>query len=496
MAKLKISDERAGQYTDNPILFLEDNYTLPETRLNIKLQPFQKDWILGPLFYDLDDKGLRKYNIALLGMPKKNGKSALAAGLALFFMYCDEPFGEIIVAANDKDQASMIIYNKIRRSIMINPTLKRGVRAFKDVIEVLSTGTTCQCIAHQYSSAAGLNPNLTLFDEIWGFKDRKFYDELTVVPTRRNPLIVIVTYAGYEQEGLLWDLYEDGINGSPILDTGDPEIVVNRGLNDPKMFFFWSNKNMADWITEEYLMFQRGRMPPPVYARLHENRWTRATSEWVTEADIRGTHSTPWLLQTEPRTDKPYNYIVATDLGLSHDRAARVVGHYDPDDGKVYIDNMRLWQGSPDEHVPIKEVEEDLVECATRFRARSIVADPWQMEYVIQRLGKGMYNIVPFNFSLDLLHLSQLFVNMLRSRRIVSYEEPALDAELRDTVIKQTAQGWRIDHKKKKVNDLVISLGMMMVEAVRVTYGSLILPGSDEFRQAPISFAGIRGKEF
>ncbi len=482
------------QYLKDPILFMEEHYVLPETMKLIKLQPFQKDWILKPLYYNLKPNGKRKYKKALLGMPKKNGKSAFAAGLGIYHLFCGENFGEVIVAANAKDQASMIIYNKMRRSVMMDKELHRACSPMhKEKIEVYSTGTTARCIAAQFETAAGLNPTLTMFDELWGTKDRKFYDELTVVPTRQDPLIVIVTYAGYEEEGLLWDLYNDGMEGETIIDTGDPEIVVKQGRKDKDLFMFWSNKNLQPWVTKEYIDGQRASLPPDVFARLHENRWVSSGSQFITEDDIDGLHNTPWVIQIAPITDRYVRYFVATDLGLSHDRTARVVGHYEPRDNNVYIDNIRVWQGTVEAHVPIEEVEKDLVDCAITYRASTLIMDPWQMEYVIQRLKK-YYQVKPFSFQGDITHLSQVLINLIRSKRLKCYQEPMLDDELRTTIIRQGSNGWRIDHAVKRTNDLVIATGMMCMEAISGAT-NFILPGDDEFTTAP-EFQGIRNREF
>lgn len=490
-----ITAEQAKRYVRDPINFLEERYILPETIKHIKLEWWQKEWILKPLFYDLDENGKRKYNTAIIAMPKKNGKSALGAGLCMNALFCWEPFGEIIIAANAKDQASMIIYNKLRRSVMLEPDLKRATQPLrKEIIEVHSTGTIARCVAHQFETAAGLNPNFTIFDELWGFSDRKFFDELTVVPTRENPLITIVTYAGYNEEGLLWDLYNDGIEGESILDTGDPDVHVMRGKKDKKLFMFWSHKNLASWVTPDYIEGQRNRMPPEVFARLHENRWVSAGTQFITEADIDGLHSTPWVIQTSPRTDRYTRYIVATDLGLSHDRTVRVIGHLDTEDKNVYIDNIRIWQGSPDEHVPIAEVEADLIECAKTFGTATLVIDPWQMEYVIQRL-RPYYTVVPFSFAKDIHHLSQVFINVLRSKRLKGYHEPELDAELRHTIIRQTPRGWRLDHPRRKVNDIVISTGMMVLEAVRGMLDAGVMAEPEFFDAKPIG-RGLAGREY
>lgn len=498
-----ITNDQVGRYArcdiERPeetgiIAFLEEQYILPETRKVIKLERWQKDWILTPVFYDLHE-GKRKYNILLMGLPKKNGKSAFGAGIALYTLFAGEPYGEIIIAANAKDQASMIIYTKVRRAVSLNYNLKRSTLILKQVLEGKTTGTTIRCVAHQYETAAGLNPNLTVFDELWAFGDRRFFDELTLVPTRPDPLIVIVTYAGYEQKGLLWDLYSDGMAGPPVVDTGDPEVIVRRGKKDPGMFMFWSYKNLASWIMPSYLEGQRRRLPPEVFARLHENRWVTLGSQFITHDDIEAMHNVPWFMQTTPRTDRHLNYIVASDIGLSHDRTARVVGHYNPDDRNIYIDNIRVWQGTMEEHVNLEEVEQDLVECANTFKARTLVIDPWQMEYTIQRL-KGAYTVVPFNASTDTQLLSQVFVNMLRSHRLVCYHDPMFEEELSSAIIKQTMKGWRIDHKGNRKNDIIIAVGMMMLEALKAQYGIVAMPTDDDFLTPPAAFKGIRAQEF
>ena len=463
---------KLGNYPDNPIAFLEDHYILPETKKQIQLEWWQKDLILKPLFYDLNDDGGWKYDVALIGMPKKNGKSTLGAGIGIYSLYCGEEQGEVIVAANDRDQASQIVYSKISRSIGLNPRLDNGVWNFKGQIKIRSTGTICRCIAHQHESAAGLNPSLTIFDELWGFSDRLFYDELTPVPTRRNPLVLIVTYAGHKAEGLLWELYQDGMQGDDLFpdlkDLKEMEIYVRRGKNDQRMFMFWTHQNLASWVSTEYLAKQKRRLPPNVFQRLHENRWAALEAGFITRQDVANCMKNGWKLQLSPRPE--YKYIIAIDLGLRHDRTAMAVVHFDPNDQSVYLDQLKVWEGSVDDPVPIYQVERELVEAAEKFgqyMGVTIVIDPWQMEATIQKL-RGFYNVKPFNFSSDMTRLSETLVTLIRNERFVMYSDPRLTDELESIWAKQTSRGWRIDHASGQRNDCVIALGMAMTEAVRV----------------------------
>jgi phage terminase large subunit-like protein len=473
----ELTPERLRRYNHDIIAFLEEQYVCPETGKLIVLEEWQKDLIFRPLFYDLNADGTRKYTLALLGMCKKNGKSTIAAGIGLWFCFAGERHGEIIIAANNLDQASLIIYDKIREAFKLNPNLSAAARLLKDRIEMKSTGTSCRPIAHKYQTAAGVNPTLVLFDELWGFPGREFYDELTTSPARKNPLSLIVTYAGYDKDSLLYELYQTGLK-----------------RKDPKMFFLWLQENKASWVTQEYLDTQRRRLPPNSYARFHENRWASPEGTFITDADIERLHSVPWSKQYGPNQTLELEYIVSCDLGLRHDRTARCVGHFDPRDGRVYVDDLQWWEGTKAEQVKVAEVEKDLWECAARFKAKRLVIDPWQMEYVMQRL-KGYFTVEGFNFNADMMHMSQTLITMVRGGTLVCYNEPMLDRELKEAVGKQVGQGWRIDHVRGKRNDCLMAVGMMACAAVGNAFNLTYIPGPDDFVAKP-QFDGIFQKEF
>lgn len=231
-------------YKNNVINYLEDHYYIIETKEPVVLEDWQKKRIFGPLF-SLNDEGLRKYSLAIIGLPKKNSKSTMASMVANYFMFQDEPYGELLLTANSKEQSSWIIFDKLKKSIQMNPKQLKEVRLFVDAIEIKKTGTVARVIAPNYKTGSGTNPNLVVWDELWAYElqsDRKFWDELTTVPTRKNPLSLIVSYAGFDEDSLLFELYKKGL-----------------AKTDKAMFFFWSHKNLASWVTEKYLDTQRSK---------------------------------------------------------------------------------------------------------------------------------------------------------------------------------------------------------------------------------------------
>jgi hypothetical protein len=404
-------------------------------------------------------------------------------------LFAGEPYGEVIIAANALDQASLIIYDKIKKAILLNPRLRSGAKVGKYGIEIRSTGTTCRPVAHQYTSIAGVNPTLVLFDELWGFPSREFYDELTTSPARKEPLNLIVTYAGYDIDSLLGEVYKAGLANERAATEGLP-------LPDPDMFFLWLQETRASWVSQKYLDAQRRRLPPNVYARFHENKWTASGTPFITRADVDRCYRIPWV-QHFGRTGDSHLYVVATDLGLSHDRTARAVVHFDYGDGRVYLDSLRVWEGTPKHKVSIQAVEQDLIDCATAYRARRLKVDPWQMEATIQKL-KRYFDIEPFNFATDMAHMSQLLVTLLKNDGLVLYPEPMLEKELMEALPKDTPKGWKLEHGRRKHNDCIVTLGMAAMEAVRLGVGGGPLPeqmAQPPGRPNPI-MSGILAKEF
>ncbi|MQY58153.1 MAG: hypothetical protein GH144_00895 [Clostridia bacterium] len=199
-------------YRTDIIRFAEEQFYIPETRKPIILEDFQKEKILKPIFYGED-----RPTMSLIGQTKKSGKSTLAALAAAFQLFCGEDFSETYIAARDFQQGQWIVFSKLVKAIEMNPNMLLNVNITKDAIERPATGSVVRCLPTEIS-AAGLNPNLVIFDELWSYdleSMTRFFEELTTVPTRKHPLILIVTYAGYDtdEDNLLYSLYQKGLKG-------------------------------------------------------------------------------------------------------------------------------------------------------------------------------------------------------------------------------------------------------------------------------------------
>jgi phage terminase large subunit-like protein len=436
-------------YKNDIVGFLERHFYIPETRKPVQLELWQKEKIFLPLF-ELDEKGKRKYSLALIGMPKKNSKSTMGAMAAVYEMFQGPQYGEIIIAANSREQGSWIQFDKIQKAILLNPLLAVECKITDGYIEVLKTHTTVRVVAPNFRTTAGFNPSLTLFDELWAYeKDnaRKFYDELTTVPTRAEPLTIIWTYAGFDEDSLLFEIYKKGMEGK-----------------DKKMFFFWSHKNLASWISDDYLKTQRKRLRPNTFLRLHENRWTESEEAFIEPDDwdacVHRDHH-PLL------PNKDIVIMVGIDASVKNDSSAVVA--VTKRGNEIVLVAHRKWQPSKKKVMDFEEsIEKYVLELAEHYTLKEVRYDPFQMHRSALTLSKQGIRMVEYPQTTErLTEMAQNLYQLIKGRNLVLYEDKEMRAHAMKCVAQETPRGWRIVKKQGSHKiDIVISLSMACFAAI------------------------------
>lgn len=420
------------------------------------LEPWQTSRIVRPLFYTLDPiTRLRRFNLALIGMAKKNGKSTLAALVALYMLLADgEPEPEVYGAAGDKEQARLV-FRQVARFVQRSRTLERELKVYKDVIERRDGQGFYRVLSADAPSAHGLNPHAVIFDEYWNQRTYDLTEALTHSPARKQPLHFIITYAGYDQRkgSPLWDLYQAGLKGE-----------------DPAMFFVWfdgDQANPASWVKPEYISQQRRRMPEDRFKRLHRNEWTSGTGTFLTRDDIEA------ALALDPELGNTYSgqgqlYFVGVDLGLVNDATAIVVVHRDPISDKVLLDHVKTFQGSHASPVVVSQVEEHLCALHQNFhRLGHLAVDPYQAVAMMQRLRERGLPVEQFTFSgANWTKLTQNLFALFKDRRIALFEHDALINELLSVKVVEKSNVLRIDHEGGDHDDHAVALGMAALAAI------------------------------
>ena len=175
----------------------------------LKLELFQKAFISALFgFIDKDTK-LRKYRETMFYVARKNGKSVLLSGLALYMLIADGESGaECYSLASKKDQAK-IIFNETLNMTKQSPELITITKKRKSDLYFPLTFSTMKPLGKNSDTLDGLNSSLVIIDELHSIKDRNLYEVMKQSQSaRKQPLLIMITTAGTIRECIFDDMYK------------------------------------------------------------------------------------------------------------------------------------------------------------------------------------------------------------------------------------------------------------------------------------------------
>lgn len=211
--------EQLRQWQTDPCTFIEQVFVNPETGERFTLLPAERQFLCYG--FTLTTDGSLPYPELLYSCPKKGGKTAFGSWCLIYTtVVLGGRFAEGYAVANDLEQASSRVFRAASRIIEASPLLRDVAVITKDRIDFPSTGSFIQALSSDYASAAGANPTISVFDELWAYtseRAHRLWDELVPVPTRAVSVRFTVSHAGFEGEsGPLRALYERGLQGELI----------------------------------------------------------------------------------------------------------------------------------------------------------------------------------------------------------------------------------------------------------------------------------------
>jgi phage terminase large subunit-like protein len=446
--------------TRDPVAFIETTLVNPETGQPFVLTDAERLFLRHA--FALTPDGRLRYPELVFSGPKKSGKTAFAAMCQLYVICAlGGRFAEGYCAANDFEQSQGRVFQAIARIVEASPLLSGDAVVTANKITFLATGSTITAIASDYAGAAGANPTITTFDELWGYtseRAHRLWDEMVPPPTRRIACRLTVTYAGFEGESeLLESIYKRGVAGELIA----PDLYAAGGL-----LMFWTHRLTAPWQTEEWREQMREQHRPNAYLRQIENRWVTTESTFVDMAW--------WDACVDPAAapviaDRRLPVWVGVDASMKRDSTAIVACAYDRDSKKVRLVWHRVFQPTRAEPLDfdatIGATVEDL---ASRFDLREVRFDPWQMQAVSQRLTGRRVPMVEFNQTVpNLTEASTNLYDLIKGRNLVAYPDADMRLSVLRSVAVESARGWRITKEKASHKiDVVVALGMAALGAV------------------------------
>jgi phage terminase large subunit-like protein len=412
--------------------------------------------------FSLTGDGRLKYPELVFSAPKKSGKTAFAAMLLLYVVrVLGGRFAEGIVAANSQEQATARVFQAAARIVEASPLLAADAKVWANDMEFTSTGGTITAIPSDATTAAGANPTISVFDELWAFtseRERRLWDEMIPPPTRKIACRLTVTYAGFEGEStLLEELHKRGMAGARI----GPDLYAAGGL-----LMYWTNELAAPWQTAVSREQMREQLRPNAYLRLIENRWVTSESSFI---DV------DWwdrCIDPEARpllSDQRLPVWVGVDASYKHDSTAIVATTYDRAEQKVRLVWHKVFQPSPDDPLDFEEaIEETVLGLMRRFRVGEVRFDPWQMASVSQRLMAKRVPMVEFGQTVpNLTAASSNLYELIKGGNLVLYADAAMRLAVQRAIAIEPSRGWRISKEKASHKiDVIVALAQSAIGAV------------------------------
>ena len=237
---------------------------------------------------------LRRFREGYVEVPRKNAKSTLSSGLALYMLSADgEQGAEVYSAATTRDQAR-IVFDDSKAMADRVPDLRTylGVVVLQHSITVAATSSKYTPLAAEGSTLDGLNVHFAVIDELHAHKTRAVYDVIdTARGAREQSLLWNITTAGTDRSGIC---YERRTHATKVLDgvITDPAlfgiIYTIDDADDPFQPSSWAkaNPNWGKSVLEDDMVAaaRKAEAMPSSLANFLTKRlnvWVNGESAWM-----------------------------------------------------------------------------------------------------------------------------------------------------------------------------------------------------------------------
>ena len=442
--------------------------------------------------------GLRVYQEVGLGLPRKNGKSTIAAGFGLYGLVADgEAEPEVYVGAGAQQQAGIVMGQSLsmaRRS----PRLAPYVVVRKYLIEGKRSGGIMRALSSEGALQHGLNPSIVILDEVHAHRDDTLFTALaTGTGAREQPVTAWITTAGPDEENLLRSLYGQITEGPGEIEQPTPFLTIYRDrangiliwwfgaprdadIEDPRV---WVGCNPASWRTEEALrrdfgkLRQKGKLLE--WSIYHLNMIRGAEETWLPDgawSKLRvgdpdpgsWTHGLDPMLPIGVGIEKAPQSEGAAIVAAQRqgDRLVVRAKHFRPEpvSGRVSIVEMRATLRELRQAFPAAMVKDP--KSGRNLPGPAFAFDPYAFTESAESLEQEGLNMVTMGQTAATMGpASTLTYEMVTTGRILHDGDPVLAAHVADTEALLTERGMKVMKNRRRPNSACIALVMAVAVA-------------------------------
>lgn len=404
-------------------------------------------------------------------MPKKNGKTELAAALALYFLIGDgEPSPLVVCAASSEEQADLV-FGAAKKMCELSPTLSQTTTRFDAQIIVPSIPGA---VLKRTAAAAGANDGQNIFvvicDELHEWqgaatdtRGRKGRDCWTVLTNgtgaRRQPLVLQITTAGFDRRTVCYEQYDH----CKKIESGE--------IDDPRYHFYWVEapedadyKDPAVWeaanpsygVTVHAASFedQLGKKPENVFRRYFLNQWTSGEEAWLPHK--------AWDECAEPGREIPdgAEVYLAVDVAVKWDSSAIVLLH---NDGEKVVVRAEIFESPRDgTKFDLGIIARRVRELGEQYQVEGVIYDSHRFETHANNLADEGFLMIEFkNVPGETVPATERLYEGIIDQRIAHNGDPKLAAHVEAGALKETEGGQRLSKgRAERAVDALICLEM------------------------------------
>jgi len=402
-----------------------------------------------------DDDGLRN-RVSLVGMPRKNGKSAIGSAIGLYSLILGPRGAEVYSVAAEKEQAR-IVFQDAKRTVEASPELSAITKLYRDAIELPSFNSVYRVLSAESVTKEGLSPTTVIFDELHAQPDRELFDVFSLAMGARGKLatLIAITTAGvrsdrHGKDSIAYSLYNYGKRIASGEEKDDAFFMAWwESEADHRLRETWDDANpgFGDLNAESDFESALRRTPEAEFRIKRCNQWVSSVETWLPAG--------AWETCAGEVELKPEDEIVLGFDGSYNGDASVIVGAVVPETAedpiKVFL--VKAWEKDlerdPDDwRVDIGDVEATIMDFCQNHNVREIACDPFRWQRSMEVLENRGLPVVAFPQSPQrMIKACAIFFDAVAEKRLVHDNDALLTRHVNNTAIKLTPAG---PHVKKE----------------------------------------------
>jgi len=464
------------------------------------LEDWQWNDIIKPLYGTLNPDGSRQYRTCLIFVARKNGKTELAAPLTLYHLFADHEIGgQIYSAATEKDQASLV-FDVAAEMVRKNNSLSRKCKIIDSRKRIVNYrhNSFYRAIPVNAPASWGYNTSLVIYDELHAAANRELFDVLsTSGGARRQPLLIIISTAGFDKNSILYEQYSYAkkIIKGVVEDKTFLAVIYELDKEDDwrvEKNWYKANPALGSFrkLDEMQTLYNKAKENPALintFKRYYLNIWTAQETQWI---PVEKWDRCPSQFDTEEVEGKicygGLDLSSTTDLtafSLVFPEGHKILTHFFiPKERMIEIEKRdrvpySLWveQGyvtaTEGNVIDYEFIKAHIEKCLETYQVKEIAYDRWNADYLVQRLiADGYVEMIPVGMGYASMNAPTKYLeSLILDKKLNHGGNPVLRWNMSNVMVKTDPAGNIKPDKEKSTQkiDGIVSIILALDGVIR-----------------------------